>query len=236
MEHDRRHGVRTLVERGEQLRNVVRGDLALEPAKAGHEHELQLRHDGAADADEEVVEFAVLEVVLDPGAADPADPSVHDDDLAVVDMPQSTQVPASRAAAAERAARRARLRGTVHAHHDPCRRQPLVELLRAALRVGALPVDDQPDRDALRRLCDERICEPVAYQARPEAELVDVDGRRRGCDVGEQRRVEVPPLDVKLHRRCAAPVERQRQLRPRHARGRRETRRVGGDHLVRNSD
>jgi hypothetical protein len=78
----------------------------------------------------------------------------------------------------------------------PCR---LVELLRAALRIGALPVDDQPDRDTLGRLGNERIREPVADEPRPEAELVDVDGRRRGCDVGEQRRVEVAPFDMELH-------------------------------------
>ena len=70
------------------------GDLAPEPAQAGHEHELELRDDRALDANEQVVERAVLEMILDPGTADPADPAVHDDDLAMVDMPQPAQVPA----------------------------------------------------------------------------------------------------------------------------------------------
>ena len=237
MEHDRRHGARAFVERREQPRNLVHGDLALEPEQAGHEHELQLRHDRAFDADEQVVELAVLEVILDPGATDPADPPIDDDGLAMVDMPQPAQIPAHLPAATEgAAARRARLRGSVHTHHDTRRRQPVVELLRAALRIGALPVDDQPDRDALGRLRHEHVGEPLAHEARPEAELVDVNRRRCGCDVGEQGWVEVAALDVQLHRRGAALVERQRQRRPSHARSRDETRRVSGNLLVRNGN
>ena len=60
---------------------------------------------------------------------------------------------------------------------DPRSCQPLVERPRAALRIGALPIHDQPNGDALLRFGDQRSCESVANQPRPEAELVDVDQR-----------------------------------------------------------
>ena len=74
------------VERGEERLCAVCRDRAAEPAKAREEHELELRHDGALEADEQVVEAAVLEVIFDPGAADPADAPVDDDRLAMVDV------------------------------------------------------------------------------------------------------------------------------------------------------
>ena len=73
---------------------------AAEPAKAGEEDQLQLGDDGACHADEQIVEAPVLEVILDPGAPDPADPAVHDDHLAVVDVPERANVPASGSAIA----------------------------------------------------------------------------------------------------------------------------------------
>ena len=79
---------------GKSSEALVDRDLATEPAQAGDEHELELRDDRALDAHEQVVELAVLEVILDPGAADPADPAVDDHDLAVVDVPEAAQVPA----------------------------------------------------------------------------------------------------------------------------------------------
>ena len=87
VKHDRRHWAGALFERGEQVRNRARGSLAAEPAKAGNEHELQLCDDWALDTHEQVVELAVLEVILDSGSTDPADPTVDDDGLAVVDVP-----------------------------------------------------------------------------------------------------------------------------------------------------
>ena len=132
---------------GNSSGTLARRDLAAEPAQAGDEHELQLRDDRAFDADEQVVELAVLEVILDPGAADPADPAVDDHDLAMVDVPQPAQVPAGRSARAERPSRRPRLGRAGHAHLNPRLRQPLVELPRAALGVGALPIHDQPARE-----------------------------------------------------------------------------------------
>ena len=57
---------------------------------------------GPFDAHEQVVERAVLEVILDSCTADPADAAVDDDDLAMVDVPEPAQVPAGLAAGPER--------------------------------------------------------------------------------------------------------------------------------------
>ena len=61
-------------------------DRAAEPAEAREEDELELRDHRPGEPHEEVVEAAVVEVVLDPAAADPADPAVDDDELAVVEV------------------------------------------------------------------------------------------------------------------------------------------------------
>ena len=94
------------------------GHGAAEPAEAREEDELELRDDRPLDADEEVVEAAVLEMVLDPGAADPADPPVDDDDLAVVDVPErrgSSDRAIVRAERPERPALRAARYARLHA-------------------------------------------------------------------------------------------------------------------------
>ena len=78
---------------GEQAVELLGRNLAAEPAEARDEDELELRDDGPGHTEEEVMEAAVLEVVLDPGAADPADTPVHEHDLAVVDVAQAGEVP-----------------------------------------------------------------------------------------------------------------------------------------------
>ena len=219
VEHDRGDRARSLVEWREELRGAGRRDVATEPAQAGHEHELELRHDRALDAHEQVVELAVLEVILDPGAADPADPAVDDHDLAVVDVPEAAQVPTAGPARVQRPSRRPRLDRAGHAHLNPGLRQPLVELPRAALGVGSLPVDDHPHRHTVPCLRDQDLREPVAHDAGTEPELVDVDGRRRSGDIREHRRIEVAALDVERHRRGGALLELDRELAARYLRG-----------------
>ena len=211
---------------------LLRRDLAAEPAEARDEDELQLRHDRPFDANEQVVKGAVLEVILDPGAPDPADPAIDDDDLAMVDMPQPAQVPAGLATGTERAMRHPRLRGAGHAHLNPRLDQRLVELAGATLGVGALSIDVQPDRNSLLRLRDQRSGEPVADQPRTEAELIDVHRRRRRRDVGEHRRIEVAALDVELRRRRSSPLEVECQLPAAHLGRAREPTGVLGDRCV----
>ena len=172
VEHDRGDRARSRVEWREELRGAGRRDRATEPAQAGDEHELELRDDRALDAHEQVVELAVLEVILDPGAADPADPAVDDHDLAVVDVPEAAQVPTGGSAGVQRPAWRPRLDRAGDAHLNPGLRQLLVELPRAALGVGSLPVDDHPHGNAVPRLRDQDRREPVAHDAR--------DGTRTG--------------------------------------------------------
>src|SRR6185503_13655276 len=111
VEHRRRYLRVRAVRGGEQLGERRHGHLAAEPAKAAEEDELELLNYGPGHAEEQVVETAVREVILDPGAADPPDPSVDDHDLAVVDVTQRSQIPVPAAASgAEHAALRARLR------------------------------------------------------------------------------------------------------------------------------
>src|SRR6185503_19598586 len=132
-------------------------------SESRQEDELELLHDGPGHAEEQVVETAVREVVFDPGAADPPDPSIDDDDLAVVDVTQRSQIPVPAASRAEHASLRPRLR---RAHHADLRArlcQALVEAARAALGIGALPVDDESDRDALAQLLDERVRELLPH-------------------------------------------------------------------------
>ena len=86
--------------------------------------------------------------------------------LAVVDVAEPARgSSASRLLAPERSARRARLRRAHHADLDAAGHQSLVVGARAALGIGALPVDDEPHRDALRRLGDQRLGEGVADAA-----------------------------------------------------------------------
>ena len=162
------------------------------------------------------MEPAVLEVVLDAGAADPADSTVDDHDLAVIDVAEPAQVPAELAVASQQADRGTRLRRPDDADLDARVREPVVESARASLRVGALPVDDEPDRNTSGRLCDQSIGEGLADDAWPEPELVDVDRGRGGVDVLEDRRVEVPPFDVNVDGRSAALGEREAEIVPVH--------------------
>ena len=114
--------------------------------------------------------------------------------------PRPARFQCSGAVAAERAGRRPRLRRPHDAHLGSGRAQLVVELLRAALGVGALPVDDDANRDTVSRLGEERFREPVSHGSRAKAELVDVDRRRGRGDVLEHPRVEVRALDEDLRR------------------------------------
>jgi hypothetical protein len=127
VEHGGGYRLRAAVERGEERVEFANGELAAEPAEAGDEDELQLGDHRPLDVEEQVVEAAVLEVVLDAGAADPADAPVDDQHLAVVDVPDRPKVPPRRVAAAERPERSLELRGAHDADLDACSGQALVE-------------------------------------------------------------------------------------------------------------
>ena len=74
------------------------------------------------------MEASVLEVILDPGAADPADPAVDDGHLAVVDVPEPAKIPANLSATAERALGDADLRRAHDTDLDTGGREAFVEL------------------------------------------------------------------------------------------------------------
>ena len=173
-----------------------------EPAEAREEDELQLARDRAGDAQKEVVEAAVVEVVVDPGAADPPDPAVDDQVLAVVDVPELFNRPAGGIAGGGGLWGRAQLHRAHHAHLDAACQEPRVEVAALAVGVGAARVDDDAERDARGGLGEQHACELVADHARPEAELVDVHRRRRALDVAQHRRGELAAGDVDVRGRC----------------------------------
>ena len=202
-----RHRLGPVLQGGKECVELSPVDLAAEPAKTRQEDELELRHHRAFDTDKDVVEAAVLEVVLDACAPDPADMTVHDHELAMVDVPEPAQVPVGLAAVRQQSGRHARLGRAHDADFDPRGREAVVERLRAPLRVGALPVDDEPDGNALRDLGNQCVRELVADHTRPEPELIDVHGRRGARDVLEHSRIERSALDEDLHGRGRALVE-----------------------------
>ena len=98
------------VRRREERVQLGHRHLPAEPVEATEEDELQLLDDRARDAEEEVVEAPVLEVVFDPGAPHPADAAVDHDHLPVVDVTEAAQVPARRPVVSEWADLHTRLR------------------------------------------------------------------------------------------------------------------------------
>ena len=117
-------------------------------APAGHEHQLELRDDRSGHPAHDVVEALVRVVVLDPAAADVADPAVDDGHLAMVEMERS---------AGRRAARRcpgSSLRGSERRRGRRLRR-------RAARRSRNRPGSRSRPRCRWRR--------PAAGRRRPAA-------------------------------------------------------------------
>jgi len=125
--------------------------------KLARNTQLELCHHRASSPQEQVLEAAVLEVVLDAGSADPPDSAVDDHDLAVIDVAERSQVPAGRALASQRPDRRTRLCRPDDADLDPGGSEPLVERARILLGLRSLPIDDEADRNSLGRLRNERI-------------------------------------------------------------------------------
>jgi len=175
VQHCRWHRAGNVVVNGEEGVELLRRDLSAEPAEAGEEDQLELRGHRTAHTQEEVVEAALVEMVLDPGAADPANPAVDDDELAMVDAPQPVQVPAARAAGRERPRRRPQLRRAHDADVDARGEEPVVELAARPVRIRAPMAHHHPDGDALGHLGEQRAGERLPDRARPEPELADVD-------------------------------------------------------------
>ena len=98
VQHGRRDGLRDVLVGGKQGVELLQRDRSAEPAEAGDEDELQLRDHRPGHPDEEVVEAAVGEVVLDPGATDPAGAAVDHDELSMVEVPQLRRRPQPRRA------------------------------------------------------------------------------------------------------------------------------------------
>ena len=100
VEHDGRDRIRAASSAGKSASSSP-GDLTPSQRRLARKTSWSCETTGPFDADEEVVEAAVVEVILDPGAADPADAAVDDHDLAMVDVPEPAEVPARSPARAE---------------------------------------------------------------------------------------------------------------------------------------
>jgi hypothetical protein len=74
-------------------------------------------------------------VVLDPGAAYPADRAVDDHRLAMVDVPELCAVPSHRSGLAQRSVPATQLRRTDDEHVDAAGDETIVELAAGALRI-----------------------------------------------------------------------------------------------------
>jgi len=173
---------------------------------------LQLRRDGTRDAQEEVVEPPVVEVVLDARATDPAHTTVDDDEFAMVDVPESVEVPPSRAGCRYGLDRGTQLNRADHPDVDARGKKPLVERAAPSVGIRPLAIDDDSDRDALGGLRNQKLCELDTDRPRPEPELIDVNRRRGRCDVREHRWIEVPTFDMNLRRRGDGLVEEEPEI------------------------
>ena len=153
------------------------------------------------------MEPPVVEVILDSRSADPADATVDDDELAMVDAPESVEIPPSGPAGCDGPDRSPQLDRPDDPDVDSRGKKPLVE--RAATSVGIRPlaIDDDSDQHPVGGFRNQQVGELVSDGTRPEPELVDVNRRRGRCDVRQHRWIEVPPLDVYLRRRGHGLVE-----------------------------
>jgi len=88
------------------------------------------------------VEPPVVEVVLDPRAADPADAPVDDDELAMVDVPESVEVPPSGAADRGRLDGSSQLGRSDDPDVDARGKKPVVERAAASVRIRTLAIDE----------------------------------------------------------------------------------------------
>ena len=120
----------------------------IQPAERRDEDELQLRSDGTRDAHEQVVEPSVVEVILYSRAADPADATVDDEGLAMVD--------ASRVGRSSTEWGRRPRRGWTGARScdgpddpdvDARGEKSLVERAATPVGIRALAIDDDSDRN-----------------------------------------------------------------------------------------
>jgi hypothetical protein len=121
-----RYGLECRKERG-QLGLRYR---AAEESKTRGEYETELSDHRALDADEQVVEPPVLEVILDACPSDPSDPTVDDNRLAVVDVAEGADVPAHRRRGTQRPCACPRLRGSCDDDLDPHRDERGVKVAR----------------------------------------------------------------------------------------------------------
>ena len=119
-EDDGRDGFRRCRPMGwEERRDVADAHAVMTEAR--HRDALELGHDRSAQAQEEVVELSVPEVVLE-ARPDPAGAAVDDDQLAVVDVADAAKVEPERTLGPDRPPPRGRLHAVVDHHVGACRR------------------------------------------------------------------------------------------------------------------
>ena len=173
-------------------------------AEAHQEQRLGLADDVPGDANHDVVELAVREVVLDPGASRPGDGAVDHVELAVVGPADLVLSPVEGAVVGVEAVLvpgkevvdddlRAGVRES--GEHRPGRPEHL----------ASLTVDDHANLDSLFHLLDQEVAELGADLSLPPAEHQDVHRRVSRLDVGEDLGEEGLALGPGLERRGGRP-------------------------------
>ncbi len=218
--------------RREVLREVGRQRAAV-AAEAHQEERLGLAHDVPGHPHHHVVELAVREVVLDPGATGPRDGAVDHVELAMVGVADVVLAPVELTVVRVQAVLVPREQ-VVDDDLRPGVGQPGEHRPRRPEDLASLAVHDDPHLDALLHLLHEEVGELGADLPFAPPEHEDVDRGVGLLDVGEDPREEVLPLGPRLDRRGRRPgvghpdVGRLR-VRPCREPLRRQLRARGGD-------
>ena len=218
-ERDRR---RALVGGRGEVGGEVGPERAAVPAEARQERRLRLPDDGAGDPHHDVVEAAVLEVVLDPRPAGPGDGAVDHVQLAVVGAADLVLAPVDALAVGKEPVAVER-EDVVDDDLGARVGEAGEHLVRFLVRPRAEAVHDHPHLDALGQLAPEERGHLHPDLALAPAEHEDVHGRLRRLHVREDPREEGRALDQRLDRRGGRPRERQRRIVRARAAARRRT-------------
>ena len=212
-----RAGVLRLGEAGGQVRRQP----AAMRVEAAEERCLGLAHDVARESCHHVVEAAVLEVVLDPRAADPGDRAVDHVELAMVGGAE-LMLPRVEPQRVREVAQPSEREHVVDDDRSARRGEVREHRARLLVRLRPVTVDHHPDRDALGRLAREQCGERGPDLTLPPAEHQDVHGRARGLDFGEDAREELLAFDPRLRCGGRGPGEGKRRVASARPRVRRE--------------
>ena len=204
------------VEPSSARRGEVRGEVGAEraavPAEARQEGRLRLTHDGAGDANHDVVEAAVLG--SDPRSRLRPSRRRRRRSRTACGGRRGPPRPGASRCCWPSGKRPSRSSGktSLTTIWAPASASPVNISRRLLVRPRAEAVHDHPHLDALGQLAPEERGHLHPDLALAPAEHEDVHGRLRRLHVREDPREEVRALDQRLDRRGGRPRERQRRI------------------------